>query len=143
MAIKVKRKNLTSIVMNIFIVIFFSGACTTNTQTAIKSENETFIIVEEMPEFPGGNHALRQWIADNITYPAEALEKSIGGRVYISFAVESDGNITDVRVVRGVFPSLDQEALRVIKLLPKWKPGKQRGRSVKVLYVVPVNFKIQ
>jgi protein TonB len=105
--------------------------------------NEVFVIVEEMPQFPGGDLALRQWIASNIKYPVIAAENGIQGRVFVQFVVNTDGSITDVRVARGVDPSLDQEAIRVVKTLPKWKPGKQRGKPVRVSYTVPINFQLQ
>lgn len=105
--------------------------------------NEVFVIVEEMPQFPGGDLALRQWIASNIKYPVIAAENGIQGRVFVQFVVNTDGSITDVRVARGVDPSLDQEAIRVVRTLPKWKPGKQRGKPVRVSYTVPINFQLQ
>lgn len=114
----------------------------------IEEENEeeaieVFVIVEEMPQFPGGDLALRQWIASNIKYPVIAAENGIQGRVFVQFVVNTDGSITDVRVARGVDPSLDQEAIRVVRTLPKWKPGKQRGKPVRVSYTVPINFQLQ
>ncbi len=105
--------------------------------------NEVFVIVEEMPQFPGGDLALRQWIASNIKYPVIAAENGIQGRVFVQFVVNTDGSITDVRVARGVDPSLDQEAIRVVRTLPEWKPGKQRGKPVRVSYTVPINFQLQ
>ncbi len=103
-------------------------------------EKPVFFIVEEMPEFPGGEPALRQHIAVAITYPAKARDNGIEGRVYISFVVDETGSVTDAKVARGVDNSLDEEALRVVRELPKWKPGRQRGEEVKVAYTIPVNF---
>ncbi|QIA08215.1 energy transducer TonB [Draconibacterium halophilum] len=99
-----------------------------------------FFIVEDMPEFPGGDEALRKYIANAITYPEIAHTKEIEGKVYVSFVVEKDGSIGNAKIERGVDPSLDKEALRVVKSLPKWKPGKQRGEPVRVQYTVPINF---
>ena len=102
-----------------------------------------FFIVEEMPEFPGGEQALHKFLASNIEYPVIAQENGIQGRVYVKFVVNTDGSITDVEIARGVDPSLDKEALRVVRSMPKWKPGKQRGKAVRVSYTVPINFVLQ
>ncbi|MFA9391644.1 MAG: energy transducer TonB [Prolixibacteraceae bacterium] len=108
-----------------------------------EEENEVFIIVEDMPEFPGGELALRKWIGSNIKYPVIAAENGIQGKVYVTFVVDKDGSISNARIARGVDPSIDQEALRVVNNLPKWKPGKQRGKPVRVSYTVPINFQLQ
>ena len=104
---------------------------------------EVFFIVEEMPEFPGGEEALRKFIAQSVKYPAIAEENGIQGKVYVNFVVEKDGTVGRAKVVRGVDPSLDYEALRVTNELPKWKPGKQKGVPVAVQYTIPVNFVLQ
>jgi protein TonB len=106
-------------------------------------ENFVFMTVERMPEFPGGDGALMKWIADHINYPPIAAENGIQGRVFCTFTVNADGSVTDVEVARAVDPNLDKEALRVLKLLPKFKPGEQRGKPVRVKYSVPVRFKLQ
>ncbi len=103
-------------------------------------EKQVYMIVEEMPEFPGGEKALREFIANSVRYPVVAQENGIQGRVYVSFTVDKTGTVTDAQVVRGVDPSLDQEALRVVNGLPKWVPGKQRGEAVDVRYTVPIQF---
>ena len=108
-----------------------------------EEEAQVFFIVEEMPEFPGGEAALRRFIANAIKYPQIAQENGIQGRVYIQFVVDRDGSVTQASVARGVDPSLDKEALRVVNSLPKWKPGMQRGKPVKVSYTVPINFQLQ
>jgi len=99
-----------------------------------------FGIADQMPEFPGGKLALRKWIANNIKYPKIAAERGIRGKVYISFVVEKDGFISSVKVIQGFEPSLDKEALRVISNLPRWSPGLQGGKPVRVSYTVPINF---
>ncbi len=104
---------------------------------------EIFVVVEEQPEFPGGNTAMMKFLSDNIKYPVIAQENGIQGRVITNFVVERDGSITDVQVVRGVDPSLDKEAVRVIQSMPKWKPGKQRGSTVRVRFTLPVVFRLQ
>jgi periplasmic protein TonB len=101
-----------------------------------------FLAVEQQPEFPGGESALIAYIAKNTKYPAIARENNIEGRVFISFVVEKDGNISDVKVIRGIGGGCDEEAKRVIKSLPKFSPGKQNGRPVRVQFNVPVNFKL-
>lgn len=104
---------------------------------------EIFVVVEEQPEYPGGNAAMMKFLSDNIKYPVIAQENGIQGRVITNFVVERDGSITDVQVVRGVDPSLDKEAVRVIQSMPKWKPGKQRGSPVRVRFTLPVVFRLQ
>ncbi|HKI90320.1 MAG TPA: energy transducer TonB, partial [Draconibacterium sp.] len=108
-----------------------------------EDEQQVFFIVEDMPEFPGGELALRKYIANAIKYPVIAQENGIQGKVYVTFVVGKDGSIQDARIARGVDPSLDKEALRVVNTLPKWKPGKQRGQPVRVSYTVPINFVLQ
>jgi protein TonB len=99
--------------------------------------------VEEMPEFPGGDAALRNYLATNVKYPTIAQENGIQGKVYVNFVVGKDGSITMAKIARPVDPSLDKEALRVVNCLPKWKPGKQGGKPVRVSYTVPINFQLQ
>jgi protein TonB len=96
-----------------------------------------------MPEFPGGELALRKFIANAIKYPVIAQENGIQGKVYVNFVVDKDGSITAAKIARGVDSSLDKEALRVVNSLPKWKPGMQRGKPVKVSYTVPISFVLQ
>ena len=106
-------------------------------------EAEIFTIVEEMPDFPGGTQKLAEYLAKNIKYPQMARESGIQGRVFISFVVEPDGSVSNVNVMRSLGGGCDEEAVRVVKSMPKWKPGKQRGKPVRVSYILPVNFKLQ
>lgn len=111
-----------------------------------KKENsieEVFMVVEEVPAFPGGESALMKFLNDNIEYPAEAYKNGIQGRVNCTFVVEKDGSLSDIKVLTGVHPLLDAEAVRVIKSMPKWKPGKQKGHLVRVQYTLPVLFRLQ
>jgi len=108
-----------------------------------ESANQIFMIVEEMPEFPGGQAEMMSFIFKNLKYPDAAKENGIQGRVTCSFVINKDGTIVDAEVVRGIDASLDKEALRVINSMPKWKPGKQRGKPVRVKYNLPVNFRLQ
>ncbi len=105
-----------------------------------EEEEEIFMVVEEQPEFPGGQQALRKYIAENIDYPDAAAENQIQGTVYIQFVVTSNGTVEQAKVVRGVDPALDKEALRVVNSMPDWKPGKQRGKAVNVYFTVPIKF---
>ncbi len=106
-------------------------------------EAEIFTIVEEMPDFPGGTQKLADYLAKNIKYPQMARESGIQGRVFISFVVEPDGSVSNINVMRSLGGGCDEEAVRVVKSMPKWKPGKQRGKPVRVSYILPVNFKLQ
>ena len=104
---------------------------------------EIIFIAEIMPEFPGGEKALLRWLAENVKYPAVAAENGINGLVACSFVVNTDGTISDVQVIRSIDPLLDKEAVRVIGLMPKWSPGVQQGKNVRVRYTIPVRFKLQ
>ena len=106
-------------------------------------ETKVFDVVEEMPQFPGGSAALFEYLSKNIKYPVVAEENGVQGRVVVTFVVERDGSITDVKVVKSVDPSLDKEAQRVVKSMPHWIPGKQNGSAVRVKYTVPVTFRLQ
>ena len=106
-------------------------------------EEKVFDVVEQMPSFPGGTTALMKFLNENIHYPVVAQENGVQGRVVVSFVVERDGHITDVQIARSVDPSLDKEAQRVVKSMPKWIPGKQNGSAVRVKFNVPVSFRLQ
>jgi len=108
-----------------------------------EDEAQVFVIVEDMPEFPGGQLELQKWIAKSVKYPVIAQENGITGKVFIQFVINKGGKVENVKIMRGVDPSLDKEAIRVINKMPKWKPGKQRGKAVKVSYTVPINFQLQ
>lgn len=101
-------------------------------------DDDIFQIVEDVPTFPFGD--VSKWIAKNVKYPQIAAENNIQGKVFMNFVIEKDGSITDVKVLRGVDPALDKEAIRVIKSMPKWKPGKQRGKPVRVSFNLPITF---
>ncbi len=110
-----------------------------------EEENEevvNFYVIEDKPEFPGGNDAMMGWVAKNIKYPAIAVENGVQGKVFVQFVIGKDGKVGDVQVIRGVDPSLDKEAVRIIQSMPAWKPGKQRGKPVKVSFQVPINFRL-
>ena len=109
----------------------------------VVEETKIFTVVEQMPMFPGGDAALMGYLRDNIHYPTVAAENGVQGRVVVGFVVERDGSITDVNILRSVDPSLDREAMRVVKSMPRWTPGKQNGSAVRVKYQVPVTFRLQ
>ena len=108
-----------------------------------EEETKVFDVVEVMPSFPGGQGALFEWLSKNIKYPVVAEENGVQGRVIVPFVVERNGSITDVQVVKSVDPSLDKEAVRVVKAMPHWIPGKQNGSAVRVKFTVPVTFRLQ
>lgn len=108
-----------------------------------EEENKVFDVVEQMPSFPGGTSALMAYLSSHVKYPAVAEENGIQGRVTVQFVVEKDGSVTDVKTMKSVDPSLDREAERVVKSMPKWIPGKQNGSAVRVKYFVPVVFRLQ
>ncbi|OQX78524.1 MAG: energy transducer TonB [Bacteroidetes bacterium 4484_249] len=107
-----------------------------------ESEEVIFTVVESMPAFPGGDAARIKYLNSNIKYPQMARESGIQGRVFVTFVVEKDGRVTDVRVLRGIGGGCDEEAIRVIKNMPNWNPGKQRGKSVRVQFNMPILFKL-
>ena len=98
---------------------------------------------EVMPEFPGGEQAMMKFVSENVQYPEEAKEKEISGRVLVGFIVEKDGSVNEVKIVQGIGGGCDEEAVRVVKAMPKWKPGKQDGKTVRVSYTMPFFFKMQ
>ena len=104
---------------------------------------DVFDVVEDMPQYPGGMQAMLSFLQENITYPKDAQEKKISGRVLVTFVVEKDGSISNVETVKSVFPSLDEEAVRIVKAMPNWKPGKQNGKVVRVKYTLPISFSLK
>ena len=109
----------------------------------ITEEQEAFVVVEQMPEFPGGQKALLRWISKNLKYPDIAAENGITGTVVVNFVVDTDGGISHVKILRGIDPSCDEEAMRVVKSMPQWKAGKQGGKAVRVYYTLPIKFVLQ
>lgn len=109
----------------------------------VVEEAPIFTVVESMPEFKGGGGELYKYLGSNIKYPVMAKESGIQGKVYVTFVVERDGSVTDVKLLRGIGGGCDEEAIRVVSSMPKWKPGKQRGKPVRVQYNLPVRFTLQ
>ena len=104
------------------------------------TDTPIFVVVEDMPQFPGGNEARIKFLMDNIRYPQTAKDNGVQGTVYSTFQIGADGRISDVRILRGLGNGLDEEAVRVIKLMPKWKPGMQSGKAVRVQFNMPIRF---
>lgn len=140
------KKNFLYVVMTLFALTGCLGCSETAKETEPTMVLETkgaIDVAEVMPEFPGGMKALLGFLGKNITYPKESQEKGEQGRVVCRFVIAKDGTITDVEVVRGVSEALDNEAIRVIKAMPKWEPGMDKGKPVAVKYTLPVQFKLQ
>ena len=133
------RKNVSLKVALMMLVLFFSFT-TSTAQT--KKNDMVFDVVEVMPQFPGGQIAMLKYIMENIKYPEQAMKKGIQGRVAVRFIVEKDGSISNVSPIHPVHPLLDKEAIRVVKSMPKWSPGKQNGKPVRVRFNLPVMFKL-
>lgn len=121
------------------------GLMTANAQKTVISQSNQSVYdqVEQMPEFPGGMPAMIEFLQINLKYPKDAIKQQVGGRVMVMFVVETDGTLSNVRVAKKVFPSLDSEAVRVVKTMPKWKPGKEKGRPVRVNFTLPVVFSLK
>ena len=116
---------------------------TANAQKTVVSQSKqnVYDVVEQMPEFPGGMPAMIEFLQTNLKYPSDAKKQNVGGRVLFMFVVETDGTISNVRVAKNVFPSLDAEAVRVVKAMPKWNPGKEKGKPVRVNFSLPIVYK--
>lgn len=133
------RKNVSLKVALMMFVLLFSFM-TSTAQT--KKSNMAYDVVEVMPQYPGGQIAMMKYIMENMKYPKQAMKKGIQGRVTVSFIVEKDGSISDVRPILSVHPLLNKEAVRVVESMPKWTPGKQNGKPVRVRFNLPVMFKL-
>lgn len=122
------------------VFIFFVSLAINSAAQA--DSNGVFKIVEQMPQFPGGDDSLRIFLQKNIYYPPMSKETGIQGKVYIGFVIDELGKVTDVQIKRGVSKELDMEAMRVVKMMPNWIPGKENGKAVKVMYVLPIFFRL-
>ena len=133
------RKNVSLKVALMMLVLLFSFM-TSTAQT--KKNDMVFDVVEVMPQYPGGQIAMLKYLMENIKYPEQAMKEGIQGRVTVRFIVEKDGSISDVKPILSVHPLLNKEAVRVVESMPKWSPGKQNGKPVRVRFNVPVMFKL-
>jgi len=132
------------IMMSLMAICCLTTVLAQKTVVSQKDQKEDpFNVVEDMPAFPGGMEAMIQFISSNIKYPADAKKQKVDGRVLVNFVVEKDGSITEVKVIKPTFPSLDAEAIRVVKAMPKWKPGYQNGKAVRVQFTMPINFSLK
>ena len=132
------------IMMSLMAICCLTTVLAQKTVVSQKDQKEDpFNVVEDMPAFPGGMEAMSQFISSNIKYPADAKKQKVDGRVLVNFVVEKDGSITEVKVIKPAFPSLDAEAIRVVKAMPKWKPGYQNGQAVRVQFTMPINFSLK
>ena len=133
--------------MKKLILMLLMAVCclmTANAQKTVVSQTnqKVFDTVDQMPEYPGGMQAMIEFLQANMKYPEDAAKQKVEGRVMVQFVVETDGSISDVHVAKQVFPSLDAEAIRVVKAMPNWTPGKEKGRVVRVKYLLPIVFRI-
>ena len=130
----------------LILMLLMAGCClmTANAQKTVVSQTnqKVFDTVEQMPEYPGGMQAMIEFLQTNMKYPEDAAKQKVEGRVMVQFVVETDGSVTDVHVAKQVFPSLDAEAIRVVQAMPKWTPGKDKGRVVRVKYNLPIVFRM-
>ena len=131
----------------LFTLLLFTAAVSMAYAQQPASNNNTdddviFSVVENEPEYPGGEKALYNYIIKTVKYPKSALDKGIEGTVIVEFVVEKDGSLSHIKVLRGVHPALDSEAVSIVRQMPKWEPGKQRGKSVRSVYRVPIEFKL-
>ncbi len=132
--------------MKVFItsILFcFVFTLTGSAQDPVNKKGDVYFTVDEMPKFPGGDQALREFIATNVKYPEKAKKEGKQGKVYVSFIIDKNGTVTNPKVERGVCPELDKESIRVVKSIPQWTPGKEKGKPVKVQFTVPINFALK
>ena len=115
----------------------------TETGISLSADTTVFTVCSEMPKYPGGETKLLSYLTENIKYPVKSIEKKEQGRVIVDFIVEKDGSLSNIHVLKSITPRLDAEAIRVVKSMPKWIPGKQRGKSVRVKYTCPIIFKMK
>lgn len=143
------KRKMKPVMKKVFIMLLAmaAGLCAVAQSDEVKEsdtnlEDKIYSIVEHDPEFPGGMEGLYQWLATNVKYPEHAKENGIQGRVVVKFVIEKDGSVSDVRIMRSPNDELSEEAIRVVKAMPKWKAGRQNGKKVRVQYMLPINFKL-
>jgi len=140
-----KLANFSALIFGLFFIALAIQSCKTSKSSMMpdgKKKGE-FVIVEKMPAFPGGDEARMRFLQENIIYPAEARTKGYQGTVYVTFVVDPDGQITDVRVLKGVHESIDAEAVRVVSMMPNWEPGIVKDEPVRVQFTMPISFTLQ
>lgn len=137
------KKYLLTIIILLTATLYNYGQNINNADTLNQSDEPIFMTLEEPPTFPAGEKALQKFICENTKYPKSAIEEKISGTVYVQFIVEKDGSISDVKVIRGIGGGCDEEAVRVIKQLPDWIPGKQNGVPVRAYFMIPITFNLK
>lgn len=145
-ALSIKKSPMKKILLSIVIALMgtaLAAQTDVTPQVTTATEEEVFVVVEEDPEFPGGMDALYQYLASNIRYPKQAKEEGIQGRVFVNFVIEKDGSVSNVKVLRDIGGGCAEEAMRVVQAMPKWKPGRQRGKRVRTQYTLPINFNLK
>ncbi len=123
-------------------VVFFCFAMIVKPVSAQDTGEEIFTVVEDPPVFPGGNQAISAYFGQNIVYPQSAMKDKVEGTVFVTFVVEKDGSVSNVKILKGIHPDCDAEVIRVVSAMPAWTPGKQRGKPVRVQFYLPVAFRI-
>ena len=129
----------------IVLVLMFAVAVVFNVQAQkdVEEKEDVFEVVDQMPEYPGGQDSMLSFIVKNVEYPATARQNEIAGKVFVGFVIDETGSVTNAKIIRGVDYDLDKEALRVVNLMEKWTPGKEKGKTVKVKYTLPINFALK
>lgn len=124
----------------IIVLVFLLAGFASQAQEKEQKKGDVYMVVEEMPEYPGGLDGLKDFIVENVKYPEQAKKNKVEGKVFVSFVIDEQGNVTNAKVVRTVDPELDKEALRVVNQMQKWTPGKEKGETVKVQFTLPIQF---
>lgn len=140
---KLKIKAMDKLLIMVLAALLCHTPMSAQKTVIAKKNQKVFEVVEQMPEYPGGQVALFEFMMNNVKYPKDAEKKKVEGKVYMSFIVEPDGSISEVKPLKNVYPSLDAEGVRVISAMPKWKPGRQKGQLVRVHYVLPITFRLK
>ena len=135
-------KKILSIVFLLCVNYLFAQNTIDSTANDVAPIEKIYMVVENPPEFPGGDAGLIKYLQKNIKYPEEAEKNNIQGRVYVQFVIDKEGNVRDVKIIRGAWEELNEEALRVVSQMPQWKPGRQNGRRVSVMFNLPINFSL-
>lgn len=137
------QRYTNGMVLTLLLALWFASPINVSAQKKTKSTTEVCKRPTVMPEFPGGTEALIQYLSREVRYPKEAMEAGISGRVYVSFVVTKSGKLTNIRVVKPAHPLLNAEAIRVVKFMPKWKPGMENGQPINTEYTMPIVFRLQ
>ncbi len=143
MKVKIKKRFLIAV---IGAIVYFGINTEVKSQTdnakTEKQKGSVFVVVEEMPKYPGGVDAQVKFLTNNVKFPELARKEGVTGKVYVTFVIEKDGSVSNVRVIRGIGSGCDEEAIRVVKAMPKWIPGKQKGKTVRVQFNLPIVFNL-